>query len=138
MEQQFFISTDKGRLDLDFIHDYLSGESYWAKGRSKERVEKSIANSLCFGLFKDSRQIGFGRVATDYVVFAWIMDFFIDPDYRKQGLGKRMIQAMFDHPALLEVNSIGLRTQDAHALYKKFSFGSIPNPETWMLRKRDK
>ena len=138
MEQEFIISTDKKRMELDFIYKYLSVESYWAKGRSKERVEKSVANSLCFGLFENDRQIGFGRVATDYVVFAWIMDLFIDPAFRGKGLGYKLIQSIVEHPELQEVNSIGLRTKDAHALYKKFNFDSIPSPETWMLRKRER
>ncbi|MEN8787927.1 MAG: GNAT family N-acetyltransferase [Flavobacteriaceae bacterium] len=137
MEQEYYISTDQSRMDLDFIYAYLSGKSYWAMGRSKERIEKSMAHSLCFGLFKDSQQIGFGRVATDYVVFAWIMDLFINPQFRGKGLGRMLIESIVEHPDLQDVNSIGLRTQDAHELYKKYDFKSIPDPETWMLRKKN-
>ena len=121
-------------MNMEFIHIYLSELSYWAKGRSQERVQKSMDHSMCFGLFDSKRQIGFARVATDYVVFAWLMDLFIDPEYRGQGLGKQLIQAIVEHPDLQQVNGIGLRTQDAQALYSSFGFEAIPNPETWMLR----
>ena len=123
-------------MDLNFIHDYLCNQSYWAKDRSLDLVIRSMDNSLCFGLFQDGRQVGFGRVATDYVVFAWLMDLFIDPDYRGQGLGKMLVKQIVEHPELQQVNGIGLRTEDAHQLYEEFGFEKISRPETWMLRKK--
>ena len=79
MDALIQISTDKHKIDLDFVHQYLSEEAYWSKGRSKEAVARSIANSLCFAVLdvKSKKQIGFARVATDYVVFAWVMDLFV-------------------------------------------------------------
>lgn len=134
--QDFYISTDRDRIDVDFVHDYLSKQSYWAKGRSKELVLKSIENSLCFGIFNsDNRQVGFARLVTDYVVFGWIMDVFIVDDAKGKGLGKMLIQHITDLPELQKVNGIGLRTKDAHSLYKQYGFKSIDDPETWMLRK---
>ena len=123
-------------MDLNFIHDYLCNQSYWAKERSLDLVKRSMDNSLCFGLFQDGRQVGFGRVATDYVVFAWLMDLFIDPDYRGQGLGKMLVKQIVEYPELQQVNGIGLRTEDAHQLYEEFGFERISRPETWMLRKK--
>ena len=82
------ISTDRSRLDIAYIHRYLSEECYWSIGRSREIVEKSIANSLCFGVYDGDRQMGFARVVTDYATFAWLCDVFIDATYRGQGLGK--------------------------------------------------
>ena len=122
---------------MKFVHDYLSRKSYWARGRSMELVKKSVDNSLCFSLFQGDRQIGFGRVATDFVVFAWLMDLFIDPEYRGRGLGKLLIGEILAHPDLQTVNGIGLRTEDAKDLYSKYGFGNIPKPDTWMFRKRD-
>ena len=135
MDQSYTVTTDLNKMDMEFIHNYLSKESYWAKGRSMELVRKSMANSLCFGLFHKDRQIGFGRVATDYVVFAWLMDLFISPADRGRGLGQMLLQSIMEHPDLQGVNGMGLRTQDAHILYRKFGFGEIPNPETWMFKK---
>lgn len=131
------ISTDKNKINLDFVHDYLSTTAYWSKGRSKDDVKTSIENSLCFGLFlnEDSQQIGFARVATDYVVFAWIMDVFIKEAYQGKGLGKLLVQEILNHPKLKDVNGFGLRTEDAHGLYKQFDFTEIPEPETWLFKK---
>ena len=123
-------------MDVKFIHNYLCNESYWAKDRSLELVRMSMDNSLCFGLFDGDRQVGFGRVATDFVVFAWLMDLFIDPGYRGRGLGKYIVKEIVEHPELQQVNGIGLRTEDAHQLYEEFGFERISRPETWMLRKK--
>lgn len=137
MQTKFQISTDKKLLDIAFIHNYLSEESYWAKGRSVELVKKSITNSLCFGVFnEDKKQIGFARVATDYTVFAWLMDVFIDSAYQKQGIGKALMHAITKHPELAAVNGIGLRTNDAGRFYETFGFESIAEPNTWMIRKK--
>jgi hypothetical protein len=89
METTFYVSTDKSLLEIEMIHDFLSNRSYWAKGRSRETVEKSIAGSLCFGLFDPgNKQVGFARVVTDYAMFAWLLDVFILEDFRGKGLGK--------------------------------------------------
>ena len=132
-----FISMDKSKLDIGFIYEYLCYESYWAKGRSLNDVKKSIENSLCFGVYnKDQQQIGFARLVTDSVVFAWLMDVFIARDYRGNGLSKMLMDYILKIPELQNVNGIGLRTNDAHKLYEKFGFRIIENSETWMLKKR--
>ncbi|NNE77864.1 MAG: GNAT family N-acetyltransferase [Pricia sp.] len=135
--QNFYISTDLAEMDSDFIHDYLSKRSYWAKDRSRDRILKSLKNSLCFGLFdRMHKQIGFARLVTDYVVFAWLMDVFVDEKFRGKGLGKKLIEHIIELPELQNVNGIGLRTKDAHRFYEKFGFKSIDDPKTWMLLKK--
>lgn len=137
MDKGFYISTDKTKLNIDFIHNYLSVQSYWAKGRSLELVEKSIENSLCFGVYNSSdEQIAFARVATDYVVFAWLMDVFVDTPYSGKSIGKTLIQYIVNHPELKVVNGIGLRTKDAKEFYSRYDFKEIPQPQTWMFRKQ--
>ncbi len=137
MDEAFFISEDKLKLDIDFIYSYLSQESYWAKGRSVEAIKRSIENSLCFGVYtKNWKQIGFARLVTDQVVFAWIMDVFIDKDYRGKGISKKLMHYILQMPEITDVNGIGLRTIDAHGLYKKFGFERIKDTETWMLKKK--
>ena len=136
MENLPEISTDKTKLDLQVIHQYLSTESYWAQGRSLETIVKSIENSLCFGVYLEGKQIGFARVVTDYAVFAWVMDVFILPDYRGRGYSKKLMQAMVSHDKLQNLKRWGLGTDDAHGLYAQFGFTPLSKPENMMERKR--
>jgi N-acetylglutamate synthase-like GNAT family acetyltransferase len=119
----FKISTDKEKLDLEAIHDYLSNRSYWAKNRSFETVKRSVENSLCFGMYNsEDRLVGFARVVSDFAVFAYIMDVFIIEDYRKLGLGKKLMDNIMQHPDLQGLQRIMLATSDAHSLYGKYGF----------------
>ena len=126
MAGPFYISTDSSKMDIDLIHNYLSEKSYWAKGRSKDLVKKSMKNSICFGAFdQNDEQIGFARVATDYVVFAWVMDVFIVDNIKGKGIGQKLLQSIIDYPDLQQVNGIGLRTKDAQQFYMKFGFDKL-------------
>jgi GNAT superfamily N-acetyltransferase len=119
----FYISTDKSKLDLIVIHDYLCNQSYWAKDRGFETVKRSIDNSLCFGLFDSTdKLIGFARVLTDYAVFGYIMDVFVLKDFRKQGLGKELMEYIMNYSDLKNVKRIMLATMDAHSFYEKYGF----------------
>jgi GNAT superfamily N-acetyltransferase len=131
---EYLISTDPGRLDLSFIHNFLSNVSYWAQGRSLEVVKHSINNSLSFGLFKGDRQIGFARVVTDYATFAWLADVFVEEQYRKRGLGKWLVRVVISHPNLQGFRRWVLATKDAHDLYRSFGFRELKRPERWMER----
>lgn len=126
------ISTDKEKLDIQVIHNYLSNESYWAKGRAMETVQRSIENSLCFGVYSENKQVGFARVITDYAVFAWLLDVFILPEYQGKGYGKKLMQAITTHNDLQGIRRWGLGTDDAHGLYKQFGFAPLQKPENMM------
>ncbi len=132
----YFIDTNTSLFDIPLIHRYLSQSSYWARGRSLETTEKSIRHSLSFGVSSpEGKQIGFGRVVTDYSTFAWLCDVFILEQHRGRGLGKRLVEAVVSHPDLKEIRRILLATSDAHDLYRRYGgFGAIANPETWMER----
>src|SRR5687767_2349304 len=94
------ISTDRARLDIDLIHRFLSEESYWAKGRDRAIVERSIENSMPFGAYLDGRQVGFARVVTDCSTFAWLADVFVVAEHRGHGVGRRLVEAVLAHPEL--------------------------------------
>ncbi len=132
MESTIHISTDKSLIDVNTVYDFLSVQSYWAKGRSMATIQRSIENSLCFGVYMDGKQVGFARVVTDYAVFAWIMDVFIDPNYRGKGLGKKLIEAIKTHKDLQTLYRWGLTTTDAHGLYQQFGFKPLSMPYKMM------
>lgn len=132
MKTDFEISTNRESLDLEYIATYLSEVSYWAKGRKKERILKAIDNSFCFGVYQEGKQIGFARVVTDFAVFAWILDVFIDPDYQGNGYGKALIEYITKHDELNSVSRWGLNTLDAHELYNQYGFQKIDKPEMYM------
>jgi len=130
----FTISTDPGRLNLDMIHEFLSKEAYWALGRSRDRVERSIRHSLNFGLYHLAEQIGFARVVTDRATFAWLADVFVLPDFREQGLSKWLMTVISEHPELQGLRRWILATRDAHGLYRQFGFEPLSAPDRFMER----
>jgi GNAT superfamily N-acetyltransferase len=125
------ISTDKTKLNVPFIQDFLK-DIYWAAGRTIDEVQTTIDNSFCFGIYLNDVQIGFARVITDYVVFAYLMDVFITKEYRGNGYSSILINAMMHEPVLQEVKIWRLATSDAHYLYEKFGFKALAHPEKMM------
>lgn len=131
MDPAFEISTDPARLDIDLIHEWLR-HSYWAEGRRRSVVERSIGNSLCFGVYVNGRQVAFARVVSDRAVFAYLMDVFVVPEFRGRGISKALMRTILDHPELQHLRSFLLATRDAHGLYEQFGFRALAEPECWM------
>ncbi|HMI08171.1 MAG TPA: GNAT family N-acetyltransferase [Flavobacterium sp.] len=125
------ISTDKSKLDVPYIQNFLT-DIYWAKGRTVEEVQTTIDHSFCLGIYLDAKQIGFARVVTDYAVFAYMMDVFIDPDQRGNGYSSMLIDNLVHRPELKEVKIWRLATSDAFFLYRKFGFTELAHPEKLM------
>lgn len=127
----FAITTETSFFNIEFIHAFLS-KSYWAENIPLETVQRSIDNSLCFGVFHLGRQIGFARVITDKATFGYLADVFIDETYRGQGLSKWLMEEIMAHPDLQGLRRIMLATRDAHGLYAQFGFSELTFPERWM------
>ena len=119
-KENFKISSEKKQVNIDTLLDMLS-RSYWAKDRTREDVEKSVANSLCFSLLKDQEQIGFVRILTDAMAYAIILDMIIREDFRSQRLGKWLMQCICDHPEVAPLRQV-LWTGDADNFYRKGGF----------------
>ncbi len=119
---EFRIGTDPVELDLAVIYRYLSTESYWAQDIPVEVVEKAIANSLCFGLYKNNKQIGFARLVTDKATFAYLADVFVLEEYRGQGLSKWLMEVIQSHPEVQGLRRWMLMTRDAQGLYEQFGW----------------
>ncbi len=128
---QFLVSTDPARLDLDFIHGYLT-RSYWSEGISREIVEGGIANSLCFGVYEGDRQVGFARVVTDYATFAYLADVFIIESHRGKGLSKFLMECIVNDSRLQGFRRWILGTRDAHSLYEQYGFKPLAKPDRFM------
>src|SRR5262245_34795498 len=127
----FLLSTDRSRLDVGTIRGFLSG-SYWAPGVPDAVVRRSIEGSLCFGVYEGDRQVGFGRVVTDYATFAWIADVFVLEPWRGRGLARWMVASMLAHPELAGLRRWILATRDAHELYRRCGFRPLARPERFM------
>ncbi len=127
------ISTDPARLDIDTVCEFLA-RSYWANDRPRDVIEKSLKNSLVFGIYDSDRQVGMARVVTDYATFGWVCDVFIDEAYRGQGIGKWLMATVLDHPELARVRRLLLATRDAQGLYRQFGFIDLNMPERGMER----
>lgn len=125
------VSTDKNKLNVPFVQDFLK-DIYWAAGRTIEEVQRTIDASVCFGVYLDEKQIGFGRVITDYVVFAYVMDVFIAEEHRGKGYSSVLISVMMEEPSLKDVKIWRLATRDAQFLYEKFGFEALANPDRMM------
>jgi GNAT superfamily N-acetyltransferase len=130
-KDNFTISDDSARLDIDAICGFLS-RSYWADKRPRAVIERSIQHSLNFGMYDDEKQIGFTRVVTDFAVFAYICDVFIDEEYRGHALGKWMMETILAHPELQGLRRWCLVTRDAHGLYSQFGFAPLYYTTRWM------
>jgi N-acetylglutamate synthase-like GNAT family acetyltransferase len=129
------ISTDPEMLDVPYIHQFLTN-AYWAKGRTLEEVENCIKNSFNFGISLGGKQIGFARVISDFVVFAYLMDVFIDEKFRAKGYSKLLVENILNHPKLKNIKMWRLGTSDAHGLYSQFGFKPLEFPEKMMELKR--
>ena len=129
----FVISTDPNKLQSDEIFAFLS-RSYWAENRSRDRVALSLRHSLCFGLYKEGRQIGLARVVTDYSTFGYLGDVYVLEEFQHRGLGKWLISVVMSHPELQGFRVWSLLTRDAHELYRRFGFTELKNPERWMQK----
>jgi GNAT superfamily N-acetyltransferase len=130
----YIISTDKSKLDLNVIHNYLF-TCYWAKGIPREVVARSLEHSLCFGVYLGDEQVGFSRVITDYATFMYLADVFILESHRGKGLSVAMMDMVVNHPDLQGIRTWTLLTKDAHGLYRKFAFKNHVDPTRFMIRK---
>lgn len=127
------MTTDPGRIDLDVVHGFLR-EAYWSRGIPRDVVARSLAHSICFGLYEGERQVGFARVVTDRATFAWLGDVFVLEGWRGRGLSKWLMDCVMAHPELQALRRWHLATADAHGLYTRYGFTPLSAPERHMER----
>ena len=127
------ISTDPSLVDVALVHRWLSTDAYWARGRPREVVERSVAESLNVGAYDDGVQVGYARVVTDRATFGWVCDVYVDPSRRGAGIGSRLISSVLAELSPLGLQRVMLATADAHALYAAHGFEPLPNASMIMV-----
>jgi GNAT superfamily N-acetyltransferase len=128
----FYITTDKTKLDVDAIHDFLSTKAYWCLNIPKNKIVTAIENSLCFGVYHNEKQIGFARIISDFSTIAYLGDVYVLEEYRGQGLSKWLMDTIMNHPDLQDLRRWILLTGDAHGLYRQFGWTAISDASKWM------
>jgi len=131
-KDEFCISTDKAKLDLDAIHEFLSTQAYWCINIPKEKVQTAIDNSLCFGVYQEKKQIGFARIISDFSTIAYLGDVYVLKEYRGKGLSKWLMETVMAYSHLQGLRRWILLTADAHSLYRQFGWTDIADPTKWM------
>jgi GNAT superfamily N-acetyltransferase len=130
--QDYLITTEHSAMQPEAIQKWLSEKSYWSPGISYEKVKTSVDHSYCIGIFKDGAQVGFARLVTDYVVFAYLADVYVLEEHRGQGLSKKMMEILFEQDWTKGLRRIMLGTRDAHGLYKQYGFTPMAAPDRFM------
>jgi GNAT superfamily N-acetyltransferase len=130
----YWASDDPALLDVPRVHAWMSGESYWAAGRTYEVMARSIEHSLSLGLYTaEGEQAGFARIVTDRATFAWLCDVFIDTAHRGRGLGVFLVETATGHPDVRDIRQL-LMAEPGRQLYRRRGFGALARPERWMER----
>lgn len=130
--QGYRITTDQSEMNFDFVYDFIS-TSYWAKGIPRDTFDKSVSNSVCFGVLDaNNQQVGFARLITDTATFAYLSDVFITEKERGKGLSKLLVDFILNQPETQGLRRIMLGTADAHGLYQQFGFKPLQQPEMLM------
>ena len=131
----FVVTTDRARMDITAIHQFLATESHWALGTDIATVRRSIENSLSFAVLdRDQQVVAFGRVVSDKTTFAYITDVFVIRSHRGRGLAAMLVEAMLAHPDLQGLRQWALKSRDASGLYQRYGFERLPESRLYMQR----
>jgi len=128
------ISTDRSRLDPTAILALLR-TTHWGGDLTREHLVCAIANSVAFGVYEGTRQVGFGRVVTDLATFGYLTDIVVAPSHRGRGLGRWLTDCMVAHPQLQGFRRLALLTRDAETLYRKAGFEAAAAPLVYLERR---
>lgn len=127
------LSEDRAELDLDRVVQWISTDAYWAKGRTREVIERSFAHAVPVGVYAaDGGQVAVARVVSDQATFVWLCDVYVDPGHRGHGLGTMLANWSVEWAGRHGIKRVILATLDAHTVYAKAGFSPIGHPERWM------
>ena len=107
-------SVDWHELKADLAADYFDN------GRTAEQMEHSFDASYRYVFGRDGdRIVGAGRVISDGVCNAYLVDMWTHSAYRRRGIGRRMLEMLCDG---LAGQHLYLFTDDAEAFYAACGF----------------
>ena len=130
------LDDDRGRVDVDMVHRYLSEEAYWVRGRDRDTIERLVRESTrVIGAYRGDEQVGFARVISDGTSMAWLGDVFVLEGHRGHGLGVELVREAVEHPEHRDLVWF-LNTRDAHSLYARFGF-EAPSDRTMVRPRRE-
>jgi GNAT superfamily N-acetyltransferase len=134
MTELYFFSADVDRINRARVHQWLSEQSYWAKGRSREQHDAAMGGSQNYGVYDvtTEEQVAYGRVVTDGVTFAWLCDVFVATEARGRGIGKMLAAGIVENLEPLSLKRTLLSTSDAHGLYAQYGFTPLTEPSRIM------
>ena len=131
----FEVTTDRERMDIGAVHEFLATSSHWAQGTDITTVRRSIENSISFAVLDRNQElVAFGRVVSDKTTFAYITDVFVVESHRGRGLAARLVEAMLAHPELQGLRQWALKSRDASGLYRRYGFERLPESRLYMQR----
>ncbi|WP_159700527.1 GNAT family N-acetyltransferase [Arthrobacter sp. 18067] len=132
----YILSTDKERVDRDWLWTQLSTNVYWAKWRTRADVEAQLDNAWrIVGAYdgKTGGMVGYARAFSDGVALAYLADVYVHESARGRSLGKAMVQEMIDGGPGANFRWM-LHTGDAHRLYEQFGFSE---PDARYMERRE-
>ena len=116
------LDDDPSRIDIDAVHAFVAGESYWAPGRPRDLIERLVRDAdRVVGLYKQGEQVGFCRAVSDGANVVYLADVYVLGRHRGRGLGLELVREMVDGGPLADRTWL-LHTRDMHALYAKLGF----------------
>jgi GNAT superfamily N-acetyltransferase len=128
----YVLTSDPARVDLDRVHKWLSEESYWAAGRPRDLVARSVDGSVPYSVWRDGEQVAFARAVTDGATFAWICDVFVDGAHRGRGLGTWLVDTIVANQSERGIQRFLLATKDAHEVYRRSGFAPVAGAHRFM------
>ncbi|MGW1587478.1 GNAT family N-acetyltransferase [Streptomyces sp. NPDC002386] len=135
LPEGYEFSAETDRVDVDRVHGWLSRDAYWAIGRSREKHERAMAESVNFGVYDagSGEQVAYARVVTDRALFAWLADVYVDPGVRGKGVGTAFVGRIREHLRPYGLRRVLLATEDAQEVYARLGFRAVDHPERWMI-----
>ena len=133
---EFVLSTDRRRLDVAAALALLR-TAFWAGAMRRDVLERSIANSVCFAVYRRDELVGFARVVSDLATYAYVTDVVVADAYRGRGLGSWLVEAILAHPELQGLRRVALLTRGAAGLYQRYVFTSDTRDQTYLERRPD-